>query len=41
MDDVPESVRSQLDVRFVADVADVVRGALEPAAGVAEATAAA
>jgi ATP-dependent Lon protease len=32
MDDVPESVREALDVRFVADVADVVRGALEPAA---------
>jgi ATP-dependent Lon protease len=40
MDDVPESVREALDVRFVADVADVVRGALEPAAA-AEATAAA
>ena len=32
MDDVPESVREQLDVRFVADVADIVREALEPAA---------
>jgi ATP-dependent Lon protease len=41
MDDVPESVRSQLDVRFVADVADVVRGALEPAAVAAEASASA
>jgi ATP-dependent Lon protease len=42
MDDVPESVREALDVRFVADVADVVRGALEPAAGVeTEASAAA
>jgi ATP-dependent Lon protease len=42
MDDVPESVRDALDVRFVADVADVVRGALEPAAGAAaEVTAAA
>jgi ATP-dependent Lon protease len=32
LDDVPESVREQLDVRFVADVADIVREALEPAA---------
>jgi ATP-dependent Lon protease len=40
MDDVPESVREALDVRFVADVADVVRGALEPAAVAAEASAA-
>ena len=31
LDDVPESVREQLDVRLVADVADLVREALEPA----------
>jgi ATP-dependent Lon protease len=30
LDDVPEAVRSQLEVRLVADVADVVREALEP-----------
>jgi ATP-dependent Lon protease len=33
LDDVPEAVREQLDVRLVADVADVVREALEPVAG--------
>jgi ATP-dependent Lon protease len=32
LDDVPAAVRDQLDVRLVADVADVVREALEPAA---------
>jgi ATP-dependent Lon protease len=32
LDDVPEAVRDQLDVRLVADVADVVREALEPVA---------
>jgi ATP-dependent Lon protease len=31
LDDVPEAVRDQLDVRLVADVADLVREALEPA----------
>jgi ATP-dependent Lon protease len=31
LDDVPEAVRDQLEVRLVADVADLVRGALEPA----------
>ncbi len=30
LDDVPEAVRAQLDVRLVADVADLVRDALEP-----------
>jgi ATP-dependent Lon protease len=33
LDDVPEAVRDQLDVRLVADVADLVREALEPASG--------
>jgi ATP-dependent Lon protease len=33
LDDVPEAVRDQLEVRLVADVADLVREALEPAAG--------
>ncbi len=32
LDDVPEAVREALDVRLVADVADLVRDALEPAA---------
>jgi ATP-dependent Lon protease len=32
LDDVPDAVLDQLDVRLVADVADVVREALEPAA---------
>jgi ATP-dependent Lon protease len=32
LDDVPEAVREQLDVRLVADVADLVREALEPTA---------
>jgi ATP-dependent Lon protease len=32
LDDVPAAVRQQLDVRLVADVADLVRAALEPAA---------
>jgi len=32
LDDVPEAVRKQLDVRLVADVADLVREALEPSA---------
>jgi ATP-dependent Lon protease len=32
LDDVPAGVRQQLDVRLVADVADLVRAALEPAA---------
>src|SRR4029077_19249298 len=31
LDDVPEAVRAQLDVRLVSDVADLVRAALEPA----------
>jgi ATP-dependent Lon protease len=31
LDDVPAAVRQQLDVRLVADVADLVREALEPA----------
>jgi ATP-dependent Lon protease len=31
LDDVPEAVRDQLEVRLVGDVADLVRGALEPA----------
>jgi ATP-dependent Lon protease len=31
LDDVPEAVRAQLDVRLVSDVADIVREALEPA----------
>jgi ATP-dependent Lon protease len=31
LDDVPAAVRQQLDVRLVADVADLVRMALEPA----------
>jgi ATP-dependent Lon protease len=31
LDDVPESVRAQLDVRLVSDVADLIREALEPA----------
>src|SRR3954453_23121655 len=31
LDDVPEAVRQQLDVRLVSDVADLVRDALEPA----------
>jgi ATP-dependent Lon protease len=31
LDDVPEAVREQLDVRLVSDVADLVRDALEPA----------
>ena len=31
LDDVPEAVREQLDVRLVTDVADLVREALEPA----------
>ena len=30
LDDVPEAVRAQLDVRLVTDVADLVRAALEP-----------
>jgi len=30
LDDVPEAVRAQLDVRLVADVADLVREALTP-----------
>jgi ATP-dependent Lon protease len=33
LDDVPEAVREQLDVRLVSDVADLVRDALEPAQG--------
>jgi len=33
LDDVPEAVREALDVRLVADVADLVREALEPADG--------
>jgi ATP-dependent Lon protease len=33
LDDVPAAVREQLDVRLVADVADVVREALESGAG--------
>jgi ATP-dependent Lon protease len=33
LDDVPAAVRDQLDVRLVADVADLVREALAPAAG--------
>jgi ATP-dependent Lon protease len=32
LDDVPAGVLQQLDVRLVADVADLVRAALEPAA---------
>ena len=32
LDDVPEAVREQLDVRLVADVGDLVREALTPAA---------
>jgi ATP-dependent Lon protease len=32
LDDVPETVREQLDVRLVSDVADLVREALEPVA---------
>src|SRR3954470_11787236 len=31
LDDVPEAVREQLDVRLISDVADLVREALEPA----------
>jgi ATP-dependent Lon protease len=31
LDDVPETVREQLDIRLVSDVADLVRDALEPA----------
>jgi ATP-dependent Lon protease len=31
LDDVPETVRMQLDVRLVSDVADLIRDALEPA----------
>jgi ATP-dependent Lon protease len=31
LDDVPETVREQLDVRLVSDVADLIRDALEPA----------
>ena len=31
LDDVPEAVREQLDIRLVSDVADLVRDALEPA----------
>jgi ATP-dependent Lon protease len=31
LDDVPQTVREQLDVRLVSDVADLVREALEPA----------
>ena len=31
LDDVPASVREQLDVRLVSDVANLVREALEPA----------
>jgi ATP-dependent Lon protease len=31
LDDVPKTVREQLDVRLVSDVADLVRDALEPA----------
>jgi ATP-dependent Lon protease len=31
LDDVPQAVREQLDVRLVSDVADLVRDALEPA----------
>jgi ATP-dependent Lon protease len=30
LDDVPATVREQLDVRLVSDVADLVRDALEP-----------
>jgi ATP-dependent Lon protease len=30
LDDVPAQIREQLDVRLVADVADLVRQALEP-----------
>jgi ATP-dependent Lon protease len=37
LDDVPAAVREQLDVRLVADVADVVRGALEVASSAAAA----
>jgi ATP-dependent Lon protease len=37
LDDVPEAVREQLDVRLVSDVADVVRDALEPAQEAAQA----
>jgi ATP-dependent Lon protease len=33
LDDVPETVRAEVDVRLVADVADLVREALEPASG--------
>ena len=32
LDDVPAGIREQLDIRLVADVADLVRGALEPVA---------
>ena len=32
LDDVPESVRDQLEIRLVSDVADLVRDALESAA---------
>jgi ATP-dependent Lon protease len=31
LDDLPEAVRAQLDVRLVTDVADIVKDALEPA----------
>jgi ATP-dependent Lon protease len=37
LDDVPETVREQLEVRLVSDVADVVREALEPGASTARA----
>ena len=40
LDDVPEAVRDHLDVRLVADVADLVRDALEPRQGAAATTAA-
>jgi ATP-dependent Lon protease len=37
LDDVPSEVRDALEIRLVADVADVVAGALEPAASAASA----
>jgi ATP-dependent Lon protease len=36
LDDVPEKVRSALDIRLVSDVRDVLDVALEPAAATAE-----
>ena len=39
LDDIPAEVRDSLDIRLVADVADIVAEALEPAQAVAVAAA--